>query len=101
MADNKEYIERDESIRKAIDACIKVVGHGITQFDAVDIAEMMESISTADVVEVQHGEWVIDKGTFDLCGVEHYKCSICGGQTQVKYPNCPWCIAKMDGGKVI
>lgn len=47
-----EYIERDEAVRKAIDACIKVVGHGITQFDAVDIAEAIESIPTADVVEV-------------------------------------------------
>lgn len=42
-----EYIERDEAIRKAQDACIKIVfrvlGRGITQFDAADIvAEMNE-----------------------------------------------------------
>lgn len=47
-----EYIERDEAIKRAIDACIKVAGHCITQFEAVDIAEAIESIPTADVVEV-------------------------------------------------
>ena len=36
-----EYIERDEAVRKALDACIKVVGHGISQIDAVDIAEII------------------------------------------------------------
>ena len=47
-----EHIERDEAVRKAIDACIKVVGHGITQFDAVDIADEIDAIPAADVVEV-------------------------------------------------
>lgn len=47
-----EYIERDEAIRKTLEACVKVVGHGISQIAAVDIVEIMESIPTADVVEV-------------------------------------------------
>ena len=47
-----EYIERDEAVRKAIYACIKIVGHGISHIDAVDIAEEIDSIPTADVVEV-------------------------------------------------
>lgn len=47
-----EYIERDEAVRKAISACIKIVGHGITQIDAVDIADEIDSIPTADVAEV-------------------------------------------------
>jgi hypothetical protein len=47
-----EYIERDEAVRTALAACIKVVGHGISQIDAVDIAEAMDSIPAADVVEV-------------------------------------------------
>lgn len=47
-----EYIERDEAIRKTLEACVKIVGHGISQIDAVDIVEIMESIPTANVVEV-------------------------------------------------
>jgi hypothetical protein len=49
---NKEYISRDEAIRTAIDACVKVVGHGISHVDAVDIAQEIEAIPTAEVVEV-------------------------------------------------
>ena len=55
--DATEYVERDETVRKALDACIKVVGHGISHIDAVDIAEIMDSIPAADVVGVRHGEW--------------------------------------------
>lgn len=47
-----EYIERDEAIRKTLEACVKIVGHGISQIDAADIVDIMESIPTADVVEV-------------------------------------------------
>lgn len=44
------YIDLDEAIKTAINSCVKVVGHGITQFDAMDIVDAMESIPTADVV---------------------------------------------------
>ena len=47
-----EYIERDEAVRKALEGCVKVVGHGITQIEAVDIADIIDSIPTADVVPV-------------------------------------------------
>lgn len=99
-----EYIERDEAIRKALDACIKVVGHGITQFDAVDIVEIMESIPTADVKEVQHGYWEEwwDDNYLSYC----HKCSECGSYPLTKEETthdevlsnfCPNCGAKMDG----
>ena len=48
-----EYIERDEAVRKALEACVKVVGHGISQIDAVDIAEAIDDIPAADVAEVR------------------------------------------------
>lgn len=51
----KEYIERDAAIRTAIQAVVayslQITGHGITQFDAVDVANRMEMIPTADIVE--------------------------------------------------
>ncbi len=45
-----EYIDRDIAIRTAIEMCVKVVGHGITQMDAAEIAIAFEDIPTADVV---------------------------------------------------
>lgn len=52
--------------------------------------------SSVDVAKVKHGKWVKQGTSFDLCGVDYYKCSICGKETQTKYPNCPWCAAKME-----
>ena len=91
-----EYIERDEAVRKAIYACIKIVGHGISHIDAVDIAEEIDSIPTADVVEVRHGEWVLDTSSCVAslkCGECDYAASI--GLDVHKF--CPHCGAKMDG----
>ncbi len=104
MAD-KEYIERDEAVRKAIDACIKVVGHGITQFDAVDIAEMMDTIPTDDVELVRHGEWIKRyRGQKSPEGYYYWNtplttvfvCSECGRHEDKQEPYCH-CGAKMDG----
>ena len=60
------------------------------------IASIIENIPTADVEEVKHGEWIYE--------VKYYKCSICAGKrfnlllgTDAEY--CPYCGAKMDGGK--
>ena len=47
-----EYIDRDDAIRKALGACVKVVGRGITQIESADVIDIMESIPTVDVVEV-------------------------------------------------
>ena len=43
------YIDLDEAIRYAIQACVAVVGHGITQIDAVNIATALEEAPAADV----------------------------------------------------
>ena len=93
------YIDKDLAIKTAIDMCVKVVGHGITQIDAVDIADAFENIPTADVVEVRHGEW-IEHFSF---GCWYYDCPFCddGYATKEKDqtpPNyCGNCGAKMDG----
>lgn len=61
-----------------------------------DIGMTIYYAPTADVVEVKHGEWVYN--------VKYYSCSICAGKrfnlllgTDAEY--CPYCGAKMDGGK--
>lgn len=102
-----EYIERDEAIRKAQDACIKIVfgilGRGITQFDAADIVDVMESVPTADVVEVKHGKWkpiVKQDNYFEPPYWDTCKCSVCEYEIDIcetVYNYCPNCGAKMDG----
>lgn len=93
-----EYIERDQAIRKAIDACIKVVGHGISQVSAVDIADEIDSIPAADVVEIRHGKWEQSSYHYSV-----YYCSECSRHIEdgshnpnEHFPYCH-CGAKMDG----
>lgn len=47
---------------------------------------------------VRHGRWIEDG---EICGIDKYKCSLCGGEVgglldNTKY--CCFCGAKMDGG---
>ena len=91
-----EYIERDNAVRVALDACVKVIGHGISLIKAVDVADAIDAIPAADVVEVRHGEW-----TKEGCGI--LVCSNCGfeydhaGVPEEGVNYCPNCGAKMDG----
>ena len=71
---------------------------------------VIDSIPTADVVEVRHGEW---KDRYENKYANHlYECSLCGEIApdgvkrsvlgnpeiiQVLSPYCPTCGAKMDG----
>ena len=97
-----EYISRDDAIKKALNACIMVVGHGISQIDAVDIADEIERIPPADVAEVRHGHW-IDKPSGRYLHMGSF-CSVCGEKSGIggiesnrHKPYCPNCGAKMDG----
>ena len=92
------YIDIDKAIPIAIQAVVDVVGHGITQVDAVNIAEKIEEASTADVVEVRHGKWEYIEE--DDC----YICSNCKASALNNYRSlsvnsnyCPNCGAKMGG----
>lgn len=49
---------------------------------------------TIDAVPVVHGEWIY------LSGLDAFECSVCGRQmVRNIFDYCPWCGAKMDGGK--
>ena len=59
----------------------------------------IEDAPTAEVEEVRHGHWIWLEGNF-------YECSECPNKTEVDesmneplYIYCPFCGAKMDGGK--
>ncbi len=55
--------------------------------------EIINSIPTADVVEVRHGEWK-KSSPYN----RFMNCSVCGfGQDHTTFKYCPNCGAKMDG----
>ena len=75
----------------------KAFGH-----DAIEILAEIEYAPTADVEEVQHGEW-IDKPTGAYNRMQSW-CSACGKHSGIggiesnrHKPYCPNCGEKMDG----
>ena len=62
----------------------------------------VQNVPTADVVEVRHGEWIVNGD--DVVG-EYYTCSVCkcdwttidGTPAENNMRYCPECGAKMDG----
>lgn len=79
------YIDADKLIEKMKSHCSA----------AMCIVEVTRQ-PTADVVEVNHGKWIYN--------IKYYSCSICAGKrsnlllgTDAEF--CPYCGAKMDGGK--
>lgn len=66
-----------------------------------DVAGYIEHLPAADVVEVVHGEWIVDRafGNDVMSGEQMVICSVCGkGIFWGKQKYCPNCGAKMDGG---
>lgn len=101
-----DYISRDMAIARLTK--VEVTKKLATMADAKrEIAEM----PAADVAPVVHGHWVpIGEreffrfyGAFDVPQSEtkmEYSCSTdgCWAQTTNRFPFCPMCGAKMDGG---
>lgn len=51
------YIDIDNAIPIMLKAVVDIVGHGITQVDAANIALMLEDASTADVAPKSEVDW--------------------------------------------
>lgn len=66
--DMERYVNIDKAIPMMIQACVDVVGHGITQVDAVNIARMLEDASINDVVPMSEVRKIIAEfdGIIDL-----------------------------------
>lgn len=50
---------------------------------------------TIDAEPVRHGRWILGGEE----GWPKWTCSVCDGDGRGDYKLCPWCGAKMDGGK--
>ena len=58
----------------------------------VSTLHLLAKMPTADVVEVQHGEWL------NIIFTQRYRCSLCGNEIYFgKDKFCSECGAKMDG----
>lgn len=63
--------------------------------DGKPYRDEIDAQPTADVAPVVHGEWKPN----NLNGFKIYDCSNCGVHMEAKFNYCPFCGARMDGGK--
>ena len=99
-----EYIKREEAIKIAESygpqhGSSFCRNRGIADY----IAEDISMIPSADVAPVRHGRWIEPLRLH--YGAKQYECSLCYSDTfwrkhsiPVKYPYCPNCGCRMDGG---
>jgi len=95
-----KYIDADR-MKNGIMQYADVYGHiscGVTSFNI--LVEQLTK-DTADVQEVKHGRWLIDRkfGNDVMSDEQMVICSVCGkGIFYGKQNYCPNCGARMDGG---
>lgn len=87
----KKLIELDAAV-SALDGLPMDYG----RWDVDDVLHALASVPTVDAVPVIHGRWIYhpDWQADGECG---YECSECGMGSEVDYPYCMRCGAKMDG----
>lgn len=77
---------------------IATVEEGRVMSDWAFLEPFLNASSTIEAEPVRHGRWIEDG---EICGIDKYKCSLCGGEVgglldNTKY--CCFCGARMDGG---
>jgi hypothetical protein len=97
-----EYIDREALIKSAEKQRV-VIKDGTSVAEAMRIQgkafrKCVETVPTADVVEVRHGEWKIcSDGYYPYCSRCRYEPEISTRYSNNLTPYCPNCGAKMDG----
>ena len=102
-----EYIERDALMRRIKEIhcaeCDSYHGVRCSACWVDDTLGYIDSEPAADVAPVRHGRWVEPLRL--NYGAKQYECSLCYSDTfwrkhsiTVKYPYCPNCGCRMDGG---
>ena len=94
---DKEGEKADFFAHKNLDELSTKYNHG--QYCFENVKEMVNTMPTADVVEVEHGKWNFVR---ILNHLVYCECSKCKGKVydHAKYRQylyCPHCGAKMDG----
>lgn len=102
-----EYIEREALMRRIKEIhcaeCDSYHGVRCRTCWVDDTLDYIDSEPAADVAPVRHGRWIEPSRLY--YGAKQYECSLCYSDTfwkkhsiTEKYPHCPNCGAKMDGG---
>lgn len=61
----------------------------------MDMMEDVDAYPATDVRPVVRGRWNKQSVSFDLCGIEYFRCSCCGWEYQTQHNFCPNCGADM------
>lgn len=95
------YVERDKAIAYVEEQYRLFKDDEGKQAIVEGCVEALKFTPIADVVEVKHGYWYnIDSDVgWELvgCSICRGEYSLCDGEDRTAY--CPYCGAKMDGGK--
>ncbi len=100
----KEYIERADVMPALEDYYEPIDPDQPMTLTLEQIAEVIENMPAADVVEVRHGRWIEDERTYPGPGLKNNLCSVCGEiagswkeglEPGRKWAYCPNCGARM------
>ena len=96
-----EYIEREAALHEIERREALMVGDKCVSVAA--IKSFIKNRPDADVAPVRHGRWIEPSRLY--YGAKQYECSLCYSDTfwkkhsiAEKYPHCPNCGCRMDGG---
>ena len=91
-----EYIKKDDVLKEIESTDMWSRPYG-------ELYEAVQNMQATDVAPVRHGRWI--EPTRLYYGAKQYECSICYSDTfwkkhsiTEKYPCCPNCGCRMDGG---
>lgn len=99
-----EYIEREATVKllRSLGSRDYRREKGTVQ-EAIKMVSFSEYTPAADVAPVRHGRWVEPQRLY--YGAKQYECSLCCSDIfwkkhsiTLKYPYCPNCGCRMDGG---
>ena len=106
-----EYIEREARLEHIAGLSIIITGlsrgrNQLAEFGIRYKNSILQGINdfpAADVAPVRHGRWIEPSRLY--YGAKQYECSLCYSDTfwkkhsiTEKYPHCPNCGCRMDGG---
>ena len=110
MANEKRLIDAN-ALKSEYEWLLSVV-NPCSKNEIRDAIERIEKAPTVDAVEVVHGRWEDEYG--GKYANPRYRCSVCKERALYKFerdlldnwkevqaltPHCPFCTAKLDGGK--
>lgn len=98
------YIDVDKLINELSAACMPIHEKGITGIlgDNSSIADIINEQPTADVQEVKHGHWILERDPDENNRIQCYHCSVCNDDFHyigafIATKHCSNCGARMDG----